>query len=192
MILANITNFHIELGGDRLKRIEKSVVLILFVFLLLPLQTALAHGKTEIVFDNAINHLGYIYFDYHPSIYVTLVNAGGEKRPVNITAEVYQGNERLWMKTYQRTIPKDSSEVLSVDTGISQFGIFTLKITADGVCGEKEFSIANRPRDGARNPYLALSDHTASMGHGAREAQRKVELFAKAGFSGLRLFLCLV
>lgn len=148
--------------------------------------TAFAASSIGIGFDNSINNLGYIYFDYNPVIYATVTNSSAENRSAEISAMVYDGGALVWSGEYQAVIPKDSHKVIAINTSVSRYGIFTLKLTVDGVCREQEFSIANRARDGVKNTRFALSDHTASLGHGVKEAHRKVELFAKAGFSGLR------
>lgn len=170
-----------------MKQLKKFVAFVLTIFVVLSSSwVVLAENEIGIEFDNDMNNLGYIYFDYNPVIYASIINSSSEKKSTAISAEIYHERESIWSKTYQITIPKDSSEVLSVNTEISQFGIFTLKLTVNGFCTEKEISIANRPRDGVKNSRFALSDHTASMGHGVDEAERKAELFSKAGFSGLR------
>ena len=168
---------------------RKGYVLFIYSFIFMiffTFSTAFAQESVVINFDTKENNLGFIYFDYNPVINATVTNFDSYDQSVMIEAEVTdENNNMIWSDCYSINLPKYKAINFPIQTEISRFGLYTLKLTMNETTSEQEFSISNRPRDGSVSQWCMLNDHTIK-GHGIKELDRKMELFYKAGFGGIR------
>lgn len=158
----------------------------MLIFLLFAFAPNVFAEEIAIKFDTEENNLGFIYFDYNPTLYATIIN--GEENEKNIVLAVAAEDENgntVWSDEYNFTIPRYKAMNIPIQTEIERFGLYTLIVTVGEVRLEQEFSIANRPRDGSVSQWSMLNDHTIK-GHGIKQSERKMELFYKAGFGGIR------
>lgn len=167
-------------------------------------------SKSIVVRENREgNNLGNIYFNRDFSFGVLIDNTNTTDTNATIGYVVTDTEGRtvvnssgaaICSKHIWPTLPANQVTQFTFPIHVEKYGLYKLRVvvypqTSSGTdyanpidIKEWDFSVANIPRDGVKNNWMALCDHTdpTGVGHGYEEAERKMELFSNAGFSGIR------
>lgn len=137
--------------------------------------------------------LGQIFFDKNVLFKVNPINLYPKAHVYHVRYSVENEYGRIVYSNQTETEIDGNSQIeVQLPVVVDKYGFYSLNVEMQNIdheedCTKKQiyFSVVNKPAEGVRNSYIAVCSHTG-RGEGAAEMERKVALFANAGFSSLR------
>ncbi len=137
--------------------------------------------------------LGQIFFDKNILFNINPINLYPKSHTYSIKYNVKNEYGRIvYSNQIESEVEGNSQTDVQLPAAVDKYGFYSLNVEMHNIDHEEDcikkqmyFSVVNKPAEGVRNNYMAVCSHTG-RGEGAAEIERKVALFANAGFSALR------
>lgn len=137
--------------------------------------------------------LGQIFFDKEVEFFINPINLYNKPHKFEISYDVVdEYGKTIYENKKLVEVEGKSEKITELFAKVDKFGFYTLNVKIqnqdhidDFFETSIQFSVVNAPEEGTRNSYMGVCSHTGG-GDGSDEMERKVKLFAKAGFSSVR------
>lgn len=140
-------------------------------------------------YDTSKNDLGFNFTSNAAEFVQTLFNVAYEERKIRVDTVITDDEGKTaGSDTYTLRLAAREKTDRQIYFKNLKYGFYKIKTTVFDaetnlriVGQEFQFAVLHTPEEGAVNPKMGFNDHTASMGHGADEIDRKLALLSRTG-----------
>lgn len=140
-------------------------------------------------YETAENQLGFNFTSKAVEFVQTLTNVTNEERAVKVdTVIINDEGQNVASDTYNVDLATREKIKKKVNFKLLKYGFYKIHTTVYDTkdnsqisTSEFRFAVLHVPEEGIVNPKMGFNDHTASMGHGIDEFDRKFELLSDSG-----------